>query len=54
MCLYYLKTARCICHFEFLSSLSFLAENSNTIIIAAFAQNVSVWTAIRLLVSLSV
>ena len=35
MCFYYLKTARCICHFEFLSCLSFLTENSNT----AFAQN---------------
>ena len=33
MCFYYLKTARCICHFEFLSCLSFLTENSNTIII---------------------
>ena len=39
MCFYYLKTARCICHFEFLSCLSFLTENSNTIIITAFAQN---------------
>ena len=39
MCFYYLKTARCICHFEFLSCLSFLSENSNTIIITAFAQN---------------
>ena len=38
MCFYYLKTARCICHFEFLSCLSFLTENSNTIIITAFAQ----------------
>ena len=38
MCFYYLKTARCMCHFEFLSS-SFLTENSNTIIITAFAQN---------------
>ena len=39
MCLYYLKTARCICHFEFLSCLSFLTEHSNTIMITAFAQN---------------
>ena len=39
MCIYYLKTARCICHIEFLSCLSFLTENSNTIIINAFAQN---------------
>ena len=39
MCFYNLKTARCICHFEFLSYLSFLTENSNTIIITAFAQN---------------
>ena len=39
MCFYYLKTARCICHFEFLSCLSFLTENSNTIIITEFAQN---------------
>ena len=38
MCFYYLKTAICICHFEFLSCLSFLTENSNTIIITAFAQ----------------
>ena len=38
MCFYYLKTARCFCHFEFLSCLSFLTENSNTIIITAFAQ----------------
>ena len=38
MCFYYLKTARCICNFEFLSCLSFLTENSNTIIISAFAQ----------------
>ena len=37
--LYYLKTARCICHFEFVSCLSFLTENSNTIIITVFAQN---------------
>ena len=35
---YYLKTARCINRFEFLSCLSFLTENSNTIIITAFAQ----------------
>ena len=35
---YYLKTARCNYHFEFLSCLSFLTENSNTIIITAFAQ----------------
>ena len=34
-----LETARCICNFEFLSCLSFLTENSNTIIITAFAQN---------------
>ena len=33
MCFYYLKTARCICHFKFLT------EKSNTIIITAFAQN---------------
>ena len=39
MCFYYLKTARCFCHFEFLSCLSFLTENSNTIIITVFAQN---------------
>ena len=39
MCFYYLKTARCICHFEFLCCLSFLTENSNTIIITAFEQN---------------
>ena len=39
MCFYYLKTARCICHFEFLSCLPFLTENSNTIIITSFAQN---------------
>ena len=39
MCFYYLKTAICICHFEFLSCLSFLIENSNTIIITAFAQS---------------
>ena len=39
MCFYYLKTARCICHFDFLSYLSFLTKNSNTIIITAFAQN---------------
>ena len=39
MCFYYLETARCICHFEFLSCLSFLTENSNTIIITAIAQN---------------
>ena len=39
MCYYYSKTARCVCHFEFLSCLSFLTENSNTIIITAFAQN---------------
>ena len=39
MCFYYLKTARCICHFEFLSCLSFLTEDSNTVIITAFAQN---------------
>ena len=38
MCFYYLKTARCINRFEFLSCLSFLTENSNTIIITAFAQ----------------
>ena len=36
---YYLKTAGCVYHFEFLSCLSFLTENSNTIIINAFAQN---------------
>ena len=41
-------------HFEFLSCLSFLTENSNTIIITAYAQNMSVWTAIRVLVSRSV
>ena len=29
----------CISHVEFLSCLSFLTENSNTIIITAFAQN---------------
>ena len=39
MCFYHLKTARCIYHFEFLSCLSFLTENSNTNIITAFAQN---------------
>ena len=39
MCFYYLKTARCIYHFEFLSCLSFLPENSNTFIITALAQN---------------
>ena len=39
MCFYNLKTARCICHFEVLSCLSFLNENSNTIIITVFAQN---------------
>ena len=39
MCFYYLKTARCIYHFEFLRCLSFLTENSNTIIITAFAHN---------------
>ena len=39
MYFYYLKTARCIYHFEFLSCLSFLTENSNTIINTAFAQN---------------
>ena len=39
MCLYCLKTARCIYNFEFLSCLSFLTENSNTIMITAFAQN---------------
>ena len=39
MCFYYLKTARCIYHFEFLRCLSFLTENSNTIITTAFAQN---------------
>ena len=39
MCFYYLKTARGICHFEYLSFLSFLTDNSNTIIITAFAQN---------------
>ena len=39
MCIYYLKLARFICHFEFLSCLSFLTENSNTIIITAFSQN---------------
>ena len=39
MCFYYLKTARCISHFEFLSCLSFLTENSNAIIITTFAQN---------------
>ena len=39
MCFDYLKTARCIYHFEFLSCLSFLTETSNTIIITAFAPN---------------
>ena len=39
MCFYYMKTARCICPFEFLSCLLFLTENSNTIIITVFAQN---------------
>ena len=39
MCFYYLKTARCIYHFEFLSCFSFLTENSNTITITAFVQN---------------
>ena len=39
MCFYYLKTARCIHHFEFLCCLSFLTENSIIIIITAFAQN---------------
>ena len=39
MCFYYLKTARCIYHLEFLSCLSFLTVNSNTIIITAFAHN---------------
>ena len=39
MCFYYLKTAGCIYHFEFLSCSSFLTENSNTIIITAFAHN---------------
>ena len=39
MCFYCLKTTRCIYHFEFLSCSSFLTENSNTIIITAFAQN---------------
>ena len=39
MCFYCLKTARCISHFEFLSCLSFLTKNSNTIIITAIAQN---------------
>ena len=39
MCFYYLKTARCIYHFEFLSCLSFLTETINTIIITEFAQN---------------
>ena len=39
MCFYYSKTARCICHFMFLICLSFLTENSNRIIITAFAQN---------------
>ena len=39
MCFDYLRTARCIFHFEFLSCLSFLTENSNTIINTAFAQN---------------
>ena len=39
MCFYYLKTVRCICHFKFLSYLSFLTENSNTIINTTFAQN---------------
>ena len=39
MCFYFLKTTRCICHFEFLSCLSFLTEKSNTIIITALAQN---------------
>ena len=37
MCFYYLKSARCICQFEFLSS--FLTENSSTIKITAFTQN---------------
>ena len=39
MCFYNLKTARCICNFKFLSCLSFLTENSNTIIITSLAQN---------------
>ena len=39
MCFCYLKTARCIDHFQFLSCLLFLTENSNTIIITAFAQS---------------
>ena len=38
-CALLFENARCICHFEFLSCLSFLTENSNTIIITAFAQN---------------
>ena len=33
------ENCQSICHFEFLSCLSFLTENSNTIIITAFAQN---------------
>ena len=39
MCFHHLKTARSIYHFEFLSCISFLTENSNTMIITAFAQN---------------
>ena len=39
MCFNYLKTARFICHFEFLSCILFLTENSNTIIITVFAHN---------------
>ena len=39
MSFYYLITVRCIYHFEFLSCLSLLTENSNTIIITAFALN---------------
>ena len=38
MCFHYLKSAKSICNFEFLSCLWFLTENSNTIIITAFAQ----------------
>ena len=39
MCFYCLKTARCIYHFKYLSCLSFLTEDSNTITITAFAMN---------------
>ena len=54
MCFYYLKTARCICHFEFLSCLSFLTENNNTIIITAIAQNCDGLNSDQSLVSRSV